>query len=62
VSLKFDLWVTWEGLSATFNKKEVTTAWSRHWPNHGKIVVSLIHFTYYDCCLLEFSYSRAISC
>jgi hypothetical protein len=25
--------------------KEVTTMWSRHWPNHGKIVVSLVHFT-----------------
>ena len=41
--------------------KEVTTMWSRHWPNHGKKSPCLIvHLLYCDCCLLEFSYSLGI--
>jgi hypothetical protein len=46
---KFDLWITWKGLSATLVHWDATT-WSRQayyaWPNHGvKIVVSLVPFT-----------------
>jgi hypothetical protein len=60
VALKFDLWITWEGLSATLDQ--------RRSPQHGvgigqtmvKIAMSLVHFTYCDCCLLELSYSVAI--
>jgi hypothetical protein len=58
VVLKFDLRITWEGLSATLVHWEATT-WSRQayyaWPNHAiKIVVSLVPFT-----LLQFS---SLSC
>jgi hypothetical protein len=47
--LKFDLWITWEGLSATLVHWNTTT-WSRQayyaWSNHGKkITVSLVSFT-----------------
>jgi hypothetical protein len=60
VALKFDLWITWEGLSATLDQ--------RRSPQHGvgigqtmvKIAMSLVHFTYCDCCLIELSYSVAI--
>jgi hypothetical protein len=39
VALKFDLWITWEGLSATLVRRDTTT-WNRQafeaWPNHKK--------------------------
>jgi hypothetical protein len=57
--LKFDLWITWEGLSATLDR--------RRSPKCGvigrttvKIVVSFVHFSYCYHCLLEFSYSLLI--
>jgi hypothetical protein len=51
VTLKFDIWVTWDGLSATLDQMRS--------PQHGVVfgrtprnmVVSLIHFTFCDFCL-----------
>jgi hypothetical protein len=52
VVLKFDLLITWEGLSATLIHWDTTT-WIRQayyaWPNHGiKIIVSLVSLLYCD--------------
>jgi hypothetical protein len=35
VVLKFDLWITWEGLSATLDQRRSPQRGCRHWPNHG---------------------------
>jgi hypothetical protein len=55
VTLKFDLWITWEGLSATLDQRRspqrgVGVSWTV-----VKIIVSLVRFTYHDYCLFEFS-------
>jgi hypothetical protein len=39
---------------------ELTTTWSRHWPNHDKNSLYFVHFTYCYYYLLEFSYSLVI--
>jgi hypothetical protein len=58
---KFDLWITWEGFSATLDQNRSPQRGVGIGRTTVKIVVSLVHFTYCDYCLLEFSYSLAIS-
>jgi hypothetical protein len=60
VALKFDLWITWEGLSATLDQRRspqqgVGIGWTTI-----KNVVSLVSLLDCDYCLLEFSYSLRI--
>jgi hypothetical protein len=60
MTLKFDLWITWEWLSANLDQRRS----SQHGVGIGrttvKNVVSLINFTYFYYYIIEFSYSLVI--
>jgi hypothetical protein len=60
MALMFDLWITWKGLSATLDQRRSPQRGVGIGRTTVKIVVSLVHFTYCDYCLLEFSYSLVI--
>jgi hypothetical protein len=60
VALKFDLWITWEGLSATLDQRRSPQRGVGIGRTTVKIAMSLVHFTYCVCCLLELSYSVVI--
>jgi hypothetical protein len=55
VALKFDIWITWEGLSATLNQRRSPQRRVGIGRTTVKIVVSLVYFNYCDYCLLKFS-------
>jgi hypothetical protein len=58
--LKFDLWITCEGLSATLDRRRSPQRGIGISRTRDKIVVSLVHLLYCNYRLLEFSYSLVL--
>jgi hypothetical protein len=60
MSLKFDFWISWEGLSATLDQRRSPKCGVGIDRTTVKIIVSLVSLLYCDYRLLEFSYSFGI--